>query len=110
MIGRSRHGKWYIAVTLLILVGGLAGCGLFGKQAASPAAATLAPPPATETPIPQIPTPTPQPVAAEPTFTPTTQAAVVRPQPGQPTLTPTTEAPTKPEVGGGEPIKTEPVR
>jgi hypothetical protein len=101
MFGRSRRKIWYVVATMLVLTGGLAGCGLFNKPSGPPAAATATPPP-TETPVPLIPTPTPSPMPALPTFTPTSAPSDEGPEPARPTLTPTTET-AKPEVGGGEP-------
>lgn len=97
MTVRVLRKTWYAVVLLLVAMGGITACNLFGGGQGPPPTATLPPPP-TETPLPVLPTFTPTPTTVVlPSPTPT---KVVEPTTAMPTLTPTTQAP---EVGGEQP-------
>jgi hypothetical protein len=94
----SRRSLRKVCVALILMIvalGGLAACSMFGQQAPAPTA-TLPPP--TETPLPVLPTFTPTPTPVPPTATPVVS---------NPTLTPTSVVPTAtpaapPAVGGAD--------
>jgi hypothetical protein len=97
MTDRTRRKTWTAAALLLIAMGGLTACNLFGNQATP---LPTEPPPPTETPLPALPTLTPTPTTVVlPTPTPT---KVVEATSANPTLTPTTQAPAKTEESAAD--------